>query len=344
MNTYSKGGNMKSFKKEKDLVRAYFADMEAAEAGKVVDVMKNYMSSEYNFKGVYPFREQEGVEAAAEVFFEPLKQSLSRMQRRQDIFIGGENEIDGTTWVMSMGHFMGLFDQDWLGIPKTRKMISLRYAEFNCVEDGKITMTGMFLDIIGMMQQAGVNPMPPQTGNYFIYPGPRNHDGLVFGDVPEQEGIDTLALVNKMVDDLTELNVSGAMGCPPEVLEKSWSKDMIWYGPAGIGASYTIPRYQEQHQLPFRNNLGDKTFNGHVCRFAEGNFACFFGWPNLTNKPLGGFLGMPGGEVRADMQVVDVYCRDGDKLSENWVLIDLPYWLKQQGLDVLKRTESIFNA
>ncbi len=335
---------MKSFKKEKDLVRAYFADMEAAEAGQLVDVMKNYMSSEYNFKGVYPFREQEGVEAAAEVFFEPLKQSLSRMQRRQDIFIGGENEIDGTTWVMSMGHFMGLFDQDWLGIPKTRKMISLRYAEFNCVEDGKITKTGMFLDIIGMMQQAGVNPMPPQTGNYFVYPGPRNHDGLVFGDVPEQEGIDTLALVNKMVDDLTELNVSGAMGCPPEVLEKSWSKDMIWYGPAGIGASYTIPRYQEQHQLPFRNNLGDKTFNGHVCRFAEGNFACFFGWPNLTNKPLGGFLGMPGGEVRADMQVVDVYCRDGDKLSENWVLIDLPYWLKQQGLDVLKRTESIFNA
>lgn len=335
---------MKSFKKEKDLVRAYFADMEAAETGKVVDVMKKYMGAEYNFKGVYPFREQEGVEAAAEVFFKPLKQSLSRMQRRQDIFIGGENEIDGTTWVMSMGHFMGLFDQDWLGIPRTRKMISLRYAEFNCVEDGKITKTGMFLDIIGMMQQAGVNPMPPQTGNYFVYPGPRNHDGLVFGDVPEQEGIDTLALVNKMVDDLTELNVSGAMGCPPEVLEKSWSKDMIWYGPAGIGASYTIPRYQEQHQLPFRNNLGDKTFNGHVCRFAEGNFACFFGWPNLTNKPLGGFLGMPGGEVRADMQVVDVYCRDGDKLSENWVLIDLPYWLKQQGLDVLKRTESIFNA
>ncbi len=92
-----------------------------------------------------------------------------------------------------------------------------------------------------------------------------------------------------MVDDLSELNESGAMGCPPEILEKSWAKDMIWYGPGGIGASYTIPRYQEQHQLPFRNNLKGKTFNGHVCRFAEGNFACFFGWPNLTNVPCGGF-------------------------------------------------------
>ena len=146
-----------------------------------------------------------------------------------------------------------------------------------------------------------------------------------------------------MVNDLSELNDSGAMGCPPEVLEKSWAKDMIWYGPGGIGASYTIPRYQEQHQLPFRNNLTGKKFNGHVCRFAEGNFACFFGWPNLTNTPLGGFLGLPGGNVSADMQVVDVYYRKDDKLSENWVLIDLPYWLKQQGLDILERTQNILN-
>ncbi len=335
---------MSSYINEKNLVRAYFEEMEKAAPSEVQGVLNKYMAQDYNFKGVYPFREQDSREKAAEVFFVPLKESLSHMQRRQDIFIGGTNEIDNTKWVMSMGHFMGLFDKDWLGIPHTRKMISLRYAEFNCVENGKITKTGLFVDIIGFMQQAGVNPMPPQTGNYFVYPGPRNHNGLLFEDAPEEEGVETLRLVNKMVEDLDVLNKSGAMGCPPEVLELSWSPNMIWYGPGGIGASYTIPRYQEQHQLPFRNNLTDKTFNGHVCRFAEGNFACFFGWPNLTNRPIGGFLGMPGGQVTADMQVVDVYCREGDKLSENWVLIDLPYWLKQQGLDILERTKQIYNA
>lgn len=334
---------MTSYKEVKKVVRDYFEAMEAAEPEQVPAVLKEYMTDEYNFKGVYPFREQKGVQAAADVFFIPLKKSLKRMQRREDIFIAGTNEIDQTTWVMSMGHFMGLFDEDWLQIPYTRKMISLRYAEFNCVENGKISKTGMFVDLIGFMQQAGVNPMPPQTGNYFIYPGPKDHNGLLFEDASSEEGKKTLALVNQMVNDLDELNKSGAMGCPPEVLEKAWDKDMIWYGPAGIGASYTIPRYQEQHQLPFRNNLTDKTFNGHVCRFAEGNFACFFGWPNLSNKPIGGFLGMPGGEVRADMQVVDVYYRKGDKLAENWVLIDIPYWLKQQGLDILNRTASIYN-
>ena len=59
------------------------------------------------------------------------------MQRRMDIFLGGENEIDGDRWVMSMGQFMGLFDEDFLGIRHTRKMQHLRYAEFNCVQDGK---------------------------------------------------------------------------------------------------------------------------------------------------------------------------------------------------------------
>lgn len=335
---------MSNYQKEKQIIRSYFEEMEKADAGEVKNVMSAYMSENYNFKGVYPFREQTGVDNAADVFFIPLKKALSHMQRRQDIFIGGTNEIDHSKWVMSMGHFMGLFDEDFLGIPHTRKMISLRYAEFNCIEDEKISRTGLFVDLIGFMQQAGVNPMPPQTGNYYVYPGPRNHNGLLYEDAPESEGVKTLELVNKMVADLDELNVSGAMGCPPEVLEKSWSKDMIWFGPGGIGASYTIPRYQEQHQLPFRNNLKDKTFNGHVCRFAEGNFACFFGWPNLTNRPIGGFLGMPGGEVRADMQVVDVYCREDDKLSENWVLIDIPYWLKQQGLDIFERTSKIFNS
>ncbi len=334
---------MSRYQAAKTVVRDYFDAMENASPDTVADVLQEFVSEDYLWRGVYPFRDQRGVTAVASTFWQPLLRTLAHMQRRQDIFIAGTNEISGEQWVMSMGNFMGLFDADWLGIPHTRKMANLRYAEFSCVENGKISQTGLFIDIIGLMVQAGVYPLPPSTGVYFTYPGPRHHNGLLFEDAPEEEGVATLALVNEMIDDLTALNESGSMGCPPEVLERTWSKDMIWYGPAGIGASYTIPRYQEQHQLPFRNNLDDKKFNGHVCRFAEGNFACFFGWPNLSNRPIGGFLGLPSSGESADMQVVDVYYREGNKLSENWVLIDLPYWLKQQGLDVLQRTQGILN-
>lgn len=334
---------MTQFQAAKHLVQSYFDELETATDDDIHAVLSKYCADDLLWRGVYPFREQSGVQAVFQSFWQPLKHALQHLQRRQDIFIAGENLYGGETWVMSMGNFMGLFDHDFLGIPRTRKIANLRYAEFNCIEDGKITQTGLFVDLIGLMDQAGVYPLPPATGVYYNYPGPRTHDGLLYEDAPTAEGQETLALVGRMVDDLSALNESGAMGCPPEILEKTWAKNMLWYGPAGIGATYTIPRYQEQHQLPFRAHLTDKQFEGHVCRFAEGNYACFFGWPNLSNTPMGGWLGLPGGKINATMQVVDVYRRESDKLAENWVFIDLPWWLKQQGLDVLERTSGIMN-
>jgi len=290
---------------------------------------------------VHPFNEQRGSAAVVETFWRPFYQAWAQLQRRQDVFMAGTSEIDGTQWVTSMGHFMGLLDGSWLGMPATRKIAFLRYAEFNCIKDGKICRTGFFCDIIGVMHQLGIQPLPPQTGASFIYPGPRTHDGLLYDPQDESESQKTLTLVNDMCCDLDELNQSGN-DCPsPEFLCNTWHDDMIWYGPAGIGATYTIPRYQQQHQHPFRMGLKNKVFNGHMCRFAEGKYAGFFGWPNLTNTPKGGFLGLPANEIRADMRVVDIYRREGDKLVENWVFIDLLYWLNQQGLDILERMKTL---
>lgn len=219
----------------------------------------------------------------------------------------------------------------------TGKLVFLRYAEFHRVVDGKVAESAFFCDIISLMHQAGCYPLPPATGATLISPGPRTHDGLLIDAQPAEESDKTLALVNRMISDLSLLNVTGEDHCPPEILQRTWHDTMYWYGPTGIGATYTIPRYQQQHQYPFRKGLKDKVFNGHVARFADGHYAGFFGWPNLTNTPTGGFLGLPGNDTRADMRVVDFYRREGDKLAENWVFIDVLHWLLMQGLDVLGR-------
>jgi len=309
---------MNNFQKEKTLVQDYFKALENANANNVDEVIAKFVSDDYLWRGVYPFHEQTGSQAVANIFWQPLLNAFTKPQRREDIFIAGNNKYADEVWVMSMGNFMGLFDNDLLGIPRTRKIANLRYAEFSCVQNGKISKTGLFIDLIGLMVQAGVNPLPPSTGAYFNYPGPRTHDGLLLDDAPPEQAETTLMLLDRMVDDLSKLNESGSMSCPPELLRETWAEDMLWYGPAGVGATYTIERYQEQHQLPFRANLKDKKFEG-------------------------GWLGLPGGNVNATMQVVDVYRREGDKLKENWVLIDIPYWLSQQGLDVFDRTASILN-
>ena len=335
---------MKSYQDQKSLILSFYDELEAANADSVRKVISQFTNTDFQWYGVYPFNEQNGGDAVAEVFWVPFLSTWSNVQRRQDVFLAGTSEIDNTDWVISMGHFMGLLDGNWLGFPASRKIAFLRYADFNCIKDGKIIRSSFFCDLIGFMYQLGINPLPPQTGASFIYPGPRTHDGLLFEPQDQRESQKTLELVNRMIGDLSDLN-KNENDCPsPDLLKKTWHDDMTWYGPAGIGASYTIPRYQEQHQLPFRKGLKDKAFNGHICRFAEGNYAGFFGWPNLTNMATGGFLGLPASSTPADMRVVDIYRRQGEKLSENWVLIDLPWWLKQQGVDVLERTKKIIET
>jgi ketosteroid isomerase-like protein len=335
---------MNPYQDNKALVRDFYAALEAATEDSVEAVLLQYTSADYEFFGVHPFNELQGARAVADVFWKPFLSAWQAVQRREDIFMAGTNEVAGDQWVTSMGHFMGLRDKPWLGIPATRKIGFLRYADFNCVRDGKICKTGFFCDILSVMTQAGCNPLPPQTGASFIYPGPRTHDGLLHDVQPPAEAEKTLSLVNRMISDLDELNRSGIDESSPQALARTWHEDMAWYGPEGIGASFTIPRYQEQHQNPFRRGLKNKVYNGHVCRYAEGSYACFFGWPNLTHTPVGGFLGLPGNELRVDMRVVDVYRRCGDKLAENWVLIDLPWWLKQQGLDIFARMPATENG
>ncbi len=327
----------------KQTVRAYQAVFDACPLENLSAVLAELTAPDYRWRGMHPFHEQQGAKAVIDAFWLPLRNAWSKMQRREDVFMAGRNDADDgeSVWVASMGHMLGLFENDWLDIPATRRIVLLPYAEFHRVEDGRIVESAFFCDIIKVMQQAGHDPLPPQTGAAFIHPGPRTHDGILDDQQDPDEGQQTAALINRMISDLSELNRSGDDRCPPEVLSETWHEDMIWYGPAGIGATYTIPRYQQQHQYPFRCGLADKVFNGHVARIAEGSYAGFFGWPNLTNTPTGGFLGLPGNQTRADMRVVDIYRRDGDKLAENWVFIDLLHWLSMQGLDVLGRLRDL---
>lgn len=330
---------MSDFQSSKSLVLRYYKELDTSLGCDINDVLQRYTTDNYLWRGMHPYHEQYGADAVADVFWKPFRRSFTSIQRRQDVFMAGLNEVDGfkTEWVCSMGHLMGLFDQTWLGIPSTGKVAFLRYAEFNRIAEGKISETAMFFDIISVTQQAGLNPLPMQTGAALITPGPRTHDGLMVEAQNPGAGGKTLTLINQLISDLT----TSYLDSPEERLARAWHQDMTWFGPAGIGATYTRERYQKQHQNPFRECLDEIVFNGHVCRMAEGNYGGFFGWPNLSMKAGGGFMGLPASDRPTEMRVVDIYRRDGEKLAENWVFIDLLHFLSLQGINVLERLKPI---
>jgi len=292
------------------------------------------VAPEYLWRGYHPFGELRGAQTVADQFWTPLKSALTRLQRREDIFFAGRNQMDDFTsvWVVSMGHLMGLFDRPWLGIRPTEKMAFLRYCTFHKVEAGKITETAMFFDIPHLMAQAGQNPFGPQTAQHLVQPGPRTHDGLLYEACAHEQGTKTLGTINAMIADLGQWK----SGLPlEEELARTWAGDMIWWGPQGIGATYTIERYAKQHAGPFRAGFANRSGTGHIARLAEGHYGGFFGWPNFTATPVGGFMGFPGSDVPGEFRVIDIYRREGDKLSENWVFIDLLHFWKMQGRDFL---------
>lgn len=319
-----------NFHKEKDIVRRYHAALDA----KDWDAAAQVVAKDCLWRGYHPFNELTGEEAPIERFWRPLHAALTHLQRREDIFFAGWNEIDGfaSRWVVSMGHLVGLFDAPWLGISPTGRMTFLRYATFLKVEDDRITEIAMYFDVPQLMVQAGLTPFPHQTAAQLVQPGPIAHDGLIYAPRPAEEGAATLAAINAMIADLG----TWQSGLPlEEELARTWHNDMLWWGPTGIGATYTIARYAQQHSGPFRATFAERTRTKHIARLAEGHYGGFFGWPNFTARLTQDYMGFPSAGEIGEFRVIDIYRRAGDKLAENWVFIDVPHFWLSQGVRIL---------
>ncbi|NDW54632.1 ester cyclase [Aliiroseovarius sp. PrR006] len=321
----------------KAMVQRFHAALDAPGAD-LEQVLQTYTGANFVWRGFHPFNEMNSPEQVATDFWSPLRQSLTSLQRRQDIFFAGTNQMDDFTsvWVVSMGHLMGLFDTAFCGIPPTGKIAMLRYCEFHRIEGDKIVETAMYFDLPHLMAQASIVPFPDHTAAQLVQPGPMTHDGLLFDAQPAQEGVDTLTLINRMIGDLGQWDSGLSL---EDELRQTWAEDMLWWGPTGIGATYTIERYAKQHSGPFRAAFSDRSKTTHIARLAEGTYGGFFGWPNFTARLSGDFMGMAATGKIGEFRVIDIYRRDGDKLAENWIFIDLLHFWKSQGLDILQRLQ-----
>ena len=267
-----------NFQSEKQIILNFYDAIESSKIEEIPNVLSHYCSEDLLWRGFHPFNKIRGLKNLYSQFWQPFKKSFFNYQRRMDIFLAGYNTISGNegVWVVSMGHLMGLFDNPWIGIKETKKIAMLRYCEFSKIQNGKITEVAMFFDIPHLMLQAGIKPFPSETGISLVQPGPLTHDGLMFNEQDTNEGNRTLEIIENMIKDV-KVWTSTSRGSLIDELKKSWNDNMIWWGPTGIGSTYTIDRYANQHAGPFRKIFKERTFNGHLCRISEGNFGGFFG-------------------------------------------------------------------
>jgi predicted ester cyclase len=302
----------------------------------VDELLAQYYHDDVEWHGPAPVDRLDGRSELATGFWTPLLEAFPDLEKNDYVLFAGE--FEGDEWVCATGNLVGTFENDWLDIPATGHATWLRYGEFHRMEDGRIRETRTIVDVLDVLRQAGFRFVPSLAPEVVI-PGPSSQDGLVLDERDEEESRQTMELVEGMLFD--GLNSYEEEGLENMGMEQYWHEDFTWYGPAGIGSTRGIDGFQEYHQNPFLEAFPDREVGHHDSRIAEGTYCASTGWPAVVGTHLGdGWLGLPATGNDAEMRVIDVWRREGDRLAENWVFIDLIDLLDQLGLDVFERLRS----
>ncbi len=295
------------------------------------DAMRAFFAPDATVNIVHPFNEMPG-EEVLEAYLAPLQRSF-RGLARSDYIVFGHGD-----WVTSTGYMRGVFETPFLGLEPTNALAFLRVGEFHRVEAGRAVESYIYLDLPELMIASGQwprdIPSPATQPGYTGYlPGPETHDGCQWEDADENRSAASLDMVTDMLRQLATKD---------EAWRPYWHDDMLWYGPAAFGSFQGIDDFA-QFQVPFEGCFsswvggaveGSKT--RHFARFADGDYIASGGWPSLNAHQVKPFLGQPATDKTLFMRVCDWWRRDGDKLRENWVFVDIPDVLRQMGRDLFE--------
>ena len=314
--------------------RAYqsLAELAAAPDERLGSVLSGIYHEDARWFGSHPLNELEGI-AAIEKVWRGMRRAFPDMERRESLLLGGA--YGGDDLVAMLGHYQSTFAEDWLGIPATQGVVHLRYGEVHRYVDGKIAHSHVLLDLLDLMRQASIWPLPPSLGAEGMWPGPATSDGLRLSASDPASSAATMAVVLGMHQALFDFD-----GVNLDSMDQAryWSERFMWYGPSGIGACRGMRGYQAHHQIPFLIAFPDRRGAGHYVSFGDGPYAVTGGWPSVVGTHRGGgWLGLAPTGRRVEMRVMDFYRCENSRLAENWVPLDVIDVLLQLGTDVFAR-------
>jgi len=290
----------------------------------------------------HPVNEVRGSRAYKHAFTEAILRAMPDVERHVNIFFAGHWDGrccgGGGHWVTVHGHLLGKFVDALWGIEPSHELTYLRLGEFYRVEAGQILEARIIVDLVDLARQAGRRILPIAKGLEHLVPGPMSNDGVLsreigkFGDGVSSTQQRCLRLVEQMIGGLGRFDGGSlqSMG-----MRAYWDPQMMWYGPGGIGTTRSIEGFEEHHQKPFLIAIPDRKGGNHRARIGEDPYAASTGWPSIYATSSGPYLGIAPSFKPVTMRVMDWWRMEGDLLKENWVLIDLPNFFLQLGVDLL---------
>ncbi len=294
------------------------------------EVLQKYFAPDFKFHAGYPIDDLLTLTDVATKFWQPLKDAFEGLKRIEHIALDGTCAIDGKTWVACTGRYVGNFTKPLLSIPANQSSAHLRFGEFYCIEAGKIVEVYTLLDYVHLMKDVGVSALPKTLGSDEDVPPPQTSDGLQYGDADPKMSQQSLSLVMCM---LAELLVDRQTSSQQR---SYWADDMVWYGPSGIGTFRSLKSFA-LYRSAFLNTFPDRDYGNHHGVISKNAYVAVVGWKGVhaTHQGSGWFGLAPTGQ-KITLRLMDFWRLEQNLIQENWVLIDIPHFFTQLGIDLFR--------
>lgn len=301
--------------------------------GSLTDVAVATYSADASLYAFHPVNEVTGATEIEAALWRPLRRSFPDLERLDQIVVAGSYE--SKDFVCLMSFLQGTFEADWLGIPASRGVTTIRCCEINEVENGVIVESHVLIDTLDVMRQAGYTPIAPSLGAERPWSSPATGDGVNLDVCDHERGHECLRIVKAMHAGLGVFDGED-LGSMDHA--RFWTPDFFWYGPSGIGTTKGLAGFEAHHQIPFLRAFPDRRVDKHIANICDGDYVVTGGWPSVVATHSGPDwlgLGQTGETIR--FRVMDFYRVDGDLIAENWVPIDIVDVLRQMHVDVFAR-------
>ena len=307
----------------------------------IKDALSAYCRQDLNTVCSDPLGQFDGLNSLSNQYWNELIYSFPDLEIQPYIIISGIDK--GKECVSVAGNMIGTFEKDWISIPANQQPIYLRFSAQFIIVDGQISKQWIYMDILSVIKQAGFS-LFDEKGVDQPASIPMTHNGMCKKISDPDETQLSFDLVNSMINGLLEfdgVNISSMN------MKKYWDvKKMMWYGPSPIGSMRSLKGFEKYHQIPFlkafpNRGVDESPSNVEYINFGDGHYVCHFGHELMYGKHTGdGWLDLKATDNNFRMSVQDFWRRDGGRLVENWVMLDMVNVLSQLGVDVFELLEN----
>ena len=116
-----------------------------------------------------------------------------------------------------------------------------------------------------------------------------------------------------------------------EDIGEFFSSTFNWFGNYGCGTKKGLREFQNNWQVPFQ-----EAFSNKVCvdeaRLFMGEWAAAFGKQEAIHT--GEFMGIKPTGKKVEIRYMDFLKLSEGKIKYNWVKVDIPFVMKQLGVDI----------